>query len=224
MSDRETTERPRFTIASFLGILLLVLTLYASTFFDEQTVGGVAARLGSLGLVFLMLCVLATQVFAPLSGAVILFVAIKLYGYSESMIAFYCTSMISAPINFMIARRLGRPILLRFLGADGLKEVDSLSLSSDKSLLVTARIFGWYFFDIVSYAIGVTAISIRRFMIYTATYSLIPFAFYYYAFRNLNFHSLTGIATYYGSLLATGVVFAWFFKRLIKKKQGSVQE
>jgi uncharacterized membrane protein YdjX (TVP38/TMEM64 family) len=132
--------------------------------------------------------------------------------------------MVSAAVNFFIARRYGRQAVLRFVGPKTLDEIDQLSRAEETTLLILARIFGYYFFDVVSYAVGLTRIGFRKYIVYTASFSLIPFGIQYCAFHNLNFNSFGGMAVYYVSVVGTGVLFSAYFFRVYLRQRRRRQE
>lgn len=208
-------------IVSVFLILIFVSALYVSIYIDENMVEIITQKAGVSGPILIVLFILLTQILAPLSGAPMIFVGIKLYGYTNAMIIFYFSSMISANINFFIARIYGRNVVRKLVGEKTLQEIDEISQNEENTLLIILRIFGYYFFDIISYAVGFTSIKYKKYMVYTAIISLIPMSVQYFAFRELNFNSITGIAIYYGSLVVTSILFThYFYGRYVKGRVG----
>lgn len=204
----------------FIALALIICGgLYASTLIDEPTVHRLTANAGMWGPVVISAFIFFTQVFAPLSGTPGLFIAIKLYGYAYAMILFYVVSMVTATVNFTLSRYFGRTVVRRLVGVQGLREVDELTQADERTLLITARLLGYYFFDFISYAAGFTRISYVKYMAYTATLTLVPFGIQYYLFRDLNVHKPAGAFLYYGSVVATGLIF-WrvFYKRFARRR------
>lgn len=191
--------------------------LYGSTLIDEGTVHQVTARAGMWGPVVISAFILFTQVCAPLSGSLGLFIGIKLYGYGNAMTLFYTVSMISATINFFLSRVCGRAVVRRLVGASGLNQIDDLSQAEERTILAMARLLGYYFFDFISYAAGFSQMPYRTYMAYTAALTLVPFGVQYFLFRNLDFNSPTGVFLYYGSVFATGIIFSQVFYKLFVK-------
>ena len=187
---------------------------YASTLVTESRVELITNRLGWCGPLFIGLFILATQVFAPFSGTPGIFVSIKFYGFGTTLVLFYLTSLLSAIINFWLARTYGRKLVSKFVGQQSLREIDQLLNCNERTLLITARVLGFYFFDIISYAVGLTGITFKRYLTYTALLTPIPLTAQYMMFSQLDFKSVGGMLTYFVSIAATGAVFAKIFHKL----------
>ncbi len=74
---------------------------------------------------------------------------------------------IGAVIAFLIARRLGRPRLARRLSPEAMGHIDDLSARVGLKVIIVMRLLPAFNFDWVSYAAGLTAISLPRFAIAT---------------------------------------------------------
>lgn len=74
---------------------------------------------------------------------------------------------IGAIIAFLIARRLGRPRLARRLSPEAMGHIDDLSARLGVKAIIVMRLLPAFNFDWVSYAAGLTAITLPRFAIAT---------------------------------------------------------
>ncbi len=74
---------------------------------------------------------------------------------------------IGAVVAFLIARRLGRPRLARRLSPEAMGHIDDLSARVGLKAIIVMRLLPAFNFDWVSYAAGLTAISLPRFAIAT---------------------------------------------------------
>ena len=155
-------------VKQICGVIFIVTLIYLLSSIDKQVLENTALRLGWLGPVFLGLVLVSTQVFAPLSGSAFYFIGIRLYGYESILILFYCTSMISAVICFFVARKWGRGLVTKLVGENAMHKIDEIASIHEKSLLIIGRTLGYYFFDFISYALGLTKISFKRYFTYTA--------------------------------------------------------
>lgn len=180
----------------------------------EESIALFVESWGDLAVVAVCGVILATQVFAPLSGAPAMFVGFRIVGFETTMILFYFVSLASSVINFWIARKLGRKWVVRFIGSDTLDEVDQIAKSEEKFLLMWSRVFGYYIFDIISYAIGFTNASFKKYFFSTAFFTLIPWGAYFIAFRLVDMKSTPGMLAYFGSLLITAAIFGRIFWRI----------
>ncbi len=198
-------------------VFIIVTFIYLLSSIDKQTLEKTAISLGWWGPLFISLIFISTQVFAPLSGSAFYFIGIKLYGYESILIMFYITSMISSVICFFIARKWGRKMVIKLVGAKNIARIDEIALIHEKQLLIIGRTLGYYFFDFISYALGLTKISFKKYFSYTAVLTLIPSLILYFVFKNLDFNSFKNSMVFYLFVVLTGVLFAYLFARIVKK-------
>lgn len=201
---------------AFFGTLL-ILFIYFFSSIDREVLEEIAIRLGWLGPVFFAFVFVGTHVFAPISGTPFYLVGIQLYGYETILVLFYCTSMISASICFFIARKWGRKIVTKLVGEEMMIHIDRTVTCNEGSVLLTGRILGYCFFEFISYTLGLTAISFRKYIIYTAVLTPIPMLLLYVAFKDLDFGSFQNSMIYYGVVAITGVLSAIIFARLVRQ-------
>lgn len=191
----------------FLSLAIISL-FFLSTLITPAQVESITSTAGWFGPLLIGLFLLLTQVFAPLSGTPVMIVGIKLYGYPQTMALLYGSCLVSAILNFWIARRYGRNLVKKLVGEKALKSIDELSQLNERVLLISSRIFGYSFFDLISYAMGLTKISFKKYFVYTASLTLIPFIVQYFLFSGIDFNSLRGMLIYFVSIAAAGAVFA----------------
>lgn len=201
-----------------LSMIAVLVFIYLVSTIDESFLERVTTGLGWWGFVFFIGIIITTQIFAPVSGTAFCLVGIKLYGYGVLMILFYVGSMIACVISFYIARRWGRRIVIKLIGEKSMNHIDQVTESHENSLLVVGRLLGFFFFDFVSYALGFTKISFKKYFTYTALLTIPPLVAQYFIFRNLDFTSFKGLAIWYISTAITGILFAYFVFRLLKSK------
>jgi uncharacterized membrane protein YdjX (TVP38/TMEM64 family) len=192
---------------------VLLAVFYALTKLSASRIEGIANLLGPAGPVLVISCIVVTQVVAFISTTPAILAGVRMYGYGWALILFYIGTMISSAINFVIARRYGASVIRKLVGRDNLKLVMTLSVQEETWLLVSARIFGYFFCDAISYAIGLTTVPFVKYMLYTAIITPIPITIEYLVFRRINFASLPELILYYGSLAMTGAVFLFVLLR-----------
>ncbi len=202
---------------SIFWVLILITFIYFLYSIDKQILENIALRLGWAGPVFIGLVLVCTQVFAPLSGSAFFFLGVRLYGYESMLALFYLSSMISAPICFYIARRWGRSLVVKLVGQENMAKIDEATMSHERPLLIIGRTLGYYFFDFLSYALGLTKISFKKYFSYTLVLTLIPYTLIYFVFRHLDFDNFRDVMIYYGAMVVTGITFAFLFTKLIRK-------
>ena len=115
---------------------------------------------------------LATLVFAPITGFPFWITSVGLFGILKTVIMVYFLSIIGAVVNFYIARKLGRPILLKLVGDNGIKKIDKLSKNFGIEVLILARLFQGFIFEWISYASGLTNINFKKYFLITVFASI----------------------------------------------------
>ena len=85
-------------------------------------------------------------------------------------------------------------------------------------LLISFRILGYSFFDLVSYAVGLTLIDFKKYFAYTAVLTLIPFFVQYTVFSRLNFDSTSGMLIYVLAIVISATVFAAILRNIYLSK------
>jgi uncharacterized membrane protein YdjX (TVP38/TMEM64 family) len=197
----------RRTPVIFLSFTIIGL-FCLSTLMTPTQIEAITTTAGRFGPLLVGLFIVLTQVFAPLSGTPVMIVGIKLYGYPQAMGLLYGSCLLSATLNFWIARLYGRTLVKKLVGEKALLRIDELSQINERTLLISARILGYSFFDLISYAVGLTTISFKKYFLYTALLTLIPFSVQYFLFSRLNFNNLRDTLIYFVSITAAGAIFA----------------
>lgn len=192
--------------------------LYSSMLIDQGRVIAITERVGLLGPFFIGLLFIFSHVFAPFSSIPFVLISVKLYGYGNTLLIFYCACVISSVINFLIARKYGKRIMLWLVGRQNFDKIEHIASGNENTLLVTARIFGYYWFDIMSYALGLTNVKFTKYFLYTIVLTPIPVALQYVVFRNINFDSALGLTIYIGSIALLAAVFIHVFQKIYKPK------
>ncbi len=176
----QTENGPISPKAILLGLLSFGLATLALVVLIEligvERIQALIQRAGPLAPLAYMGLKIVTFVFAPLSSGPIQMSAGILFGLWPGLLYTLLGEVLGGSISFVIARRLGRPVVVRFVGADGLKRVDVLvhDLGGWKAL-VYARLFLFSIYDFVSYAAGfTTTISLPQYVVISAVGGLLP--------------------------------------------------
>ena len=116
-------------------------------------------------LVYILIKVL-TFVVAPFSSGPIQLSAGVLFGLFPGTVYTLAGELIGGCINFWLARRFGRPVVQRLVGAEDMPRVEGfVSGIVDWKTLLYARLFLFSFYDFISYAVGFSRLSFRHYMI-----------------------------------------------------------
>ena len=161
---------------------------------------------------------------AKRSEALLQVLALLVLGHTGQHVLNGASCMLSAILNFWIARRYGRTIVKRLVGSDALQKIDELSGLNERPLLISARVLGYLFFDLISYAVGLTPIGFKKYFTYTAFLTLIPFTVQYFAFASIDFSSLRGMVIYFVSIAAAGAIFGRILFSIYFRKTGRTKK
>ncbi len=160
------------TVTISATIIIVLLLSGSSTQFSIDNIKQVIKSFGSLGpLIFIGLYTLSI-VISPVAGGPFIVASLVIFGFSNSLLYIYAGNLTGAIINFFIARKLGRPIITKFIGVKSMKQVDEIAGSVGVKILMVLRLIGIGAFDLVSYAVGLTSMSFYIYFLVTATCSI----------------------------------------------------
>ena len=162
-----STRAARFRL---LGLALAVLIAGGLVWLllggEVDAVQRAVAATGAWGpVVYVVLHVLLTLV--PVSKNLLSGVAGALFGLAGGIAISWAASMLSAVVGFAIARRLGRETVAEMTGPR-LARVEDVMRHQGVAAVVVARLTPVLPFTIVNYGAGVSAVSLRDFLVGTA--------------------------------------------------------
>jgi len=123
------------------------------------------SQFGPFVLVIYILIQSLSVIIAPIGGFFIQVALIALFPTWIAFIILYLTVTPLYTINFFIARKYGRPIVKHIIGKKALDRVDHLAKDLGLSSLIILKIFQGMYFDYISYAVGLTQIKTKTFII-----------------------------------------------------------
>jgi uncharacterized membrane protein YdjX (TVP38/TMEM64 family) len=175
------TERDQFSpiaiiagLAAFVAVTLLMLA--AIEWIGIERIQRVMERAGPLAPLAYIALKMATYIIAPLSSGPIQLSAGILFGLWPGTLFTLLGEVLGGTVSFLIARRLGRPVVRRLVGAGGVARIDRLTMQiGGWRALVYARLFLFSIYDFISYAAGFTsAISLRQYVLVSAIAGFVP--------------------------------------------------
>ena len=180
MSSRLIDLRKKLTVRflaeiSALGILLWVMFValnWLGVYLHQDKIKEAISSAGLFGPLLYASIYLLSVIVAPLPGFVAYIVAVGIYGVLKTVLFTYFLALISATINFAIARHLGRLIMRRFIGKKGEKKVDKHAENFGVEVLTLTRLFDGFLFEWISYAAGLTNMKFRTYIGITAWASI----------------------------------------------------
>lgn len=153
-----------------LAIPLLLITLF-SVFLQVTFVSnpkGVELFLSSLGLYFILGYIViqfAAIVIPPIPGSIAALTILAIFGPLKGMLLVYLVATPAECVNFLLAKKYGRPFVEKTIGEKSLRKVDYYTQSAGKETLFILKFFEDSFFDYISYGLGLTQITFKQFLL-----------------------------------------------------------
>lgn len=140
-----------------------------------ERIRGAIEAAGPLAPLLFILVKMLTYVFAPLTSGPIQLSAGILFGLWQGTLYTLIGEVIGGSISFWIARKLGRPMVRRLVGEEGIQRVDHFykTMGEWRSLLY-ARLFLFSIYDFISYAVGFTRLKFRTYVIISTAAGFVP--------------------------------------------------
>jgi uncharacterized membrane protein YdjX (TVP38/TMEM64 family) len=177
-------KAPPPATGQFRGLVIsgaALLLLIAGLAFLFQRIGveriqEAIAAAGALGPLLYIAIKALTYVFAPLTAGPLQLTAGLLFGVVPGIAFSLIGEVIGGSINFWIARIWGRALVVRLAGAGSMSRIDSFyqDYLSGVGPLAVSRLLFFSFFDIISYAAGLTRLPYSSYLFVAVVVGLIP--------------------------------------------------
>jgi len=154
-------------LAIFAIILITVFLILLSFNLDYQKLIIIIREEGLKGQMVFLLYIAVSTVISPLNALILFPIALVLYGYWATVILVFIGNSIGSIINFLIARKWGRPAIVKFVGEKALKKVDVFTRAIGIKEFLIIRILGSSYSDYISYAMGVTNFPFKAYILIT---------------------------------------------------------
>ncbi len=164
-------------IAAAAFILVTGGLIYLMSTVGTERLQAMVEDAGPLAPVVYMLLRALTYVFAPLTTGPIQFASGALFGVWEGIVYSLIGEALGGSINFWIGRRLGRPVVLRIAGEQGLRKAEEYyHLVGEWRGLALARLVLFAMWDFLSYVIGFTPVRYIHYLLVSLIVGSIPTA------------------------------------------------
>lgn len=200
-----------------ISVLCLVLILLMPIVNSEKFRDFVQS-LGPLAPLAIIFYIVASHIFVPLSATPGVLLGIAILGIYQAIFCLYLAGIISSTINFYISRKFGRKWVIKLAGEKIMKEIDDFVAVFGSQALILSRLFGFTFFDIISYAAGLTGMNFKKYFIITLLFSSISNITVIFLFKDVDFSSATGFALWVGFPLMAMAAFSVFIKKYLKTR------
>jgi uncharacterized membrane protein YdjX (TVP38/TMEM64 family) len=166
----------RTAVFGFLALVAVtVSTLVILQAVGAERLQGLVAHAGPWAPAVYIVLKASTYIVAPLGGSPLHVSAGALFGLGYGTLYSLAGDVMGGCANFWIARLLGRRIIVRVVGQQGMSRIDGFyqQLGGWRALLF-ARLFLSSVYDFISYAAGLTPLAFRRYLVITAVGGVVP--------------------------------------------------
>lgn len=155
-----------FFLALPIGLAILISVILQFTILtNQEAVTKWLSQFGTYVILAYILIQSVTIIIAPIGGLFLQVAMYALFDPGKAIILIYLTATPLYCINFFLARRYGRPWVERIVGKTALDKIDDLAEDAGILTLVILKVFQGGLFDYLSYAIGLTKIPFKTFLL-----------------------------------------------------------
>jgi uncharacterized membrane protein YdjX (TVP38/TMEM64 family) len=205
-------EAPKISIrAIVLGIIAYVVVtlglIYAIETIGVDAIREFIQRAGPLAPLVYIAIKASTYVFAPLSSGPLQLSSGVLFGLWAGTLYTLIGEVLGGTISFLIARHLGRPIVRRFVGDEGMRRVDGfVSQLGAWRTLIYVRLFLFAIYDFISYAAGFARnVTLLQYVVVSSLIGAIPTFLFVAAGASLADNRDMVIVIYFGIILLSTI-------------------
>ncbi len=197
-----------------VALSLFVVMYVVYRFIPEATIRSAITSAGVFGPVLWIIAGILTYVLAPISGAPLLLLGFYAFGKMTIVYSVF-VSAVGSVINFWIARKWGRKVVLSLIGQKPMAKLDGVMEHLGPATLFFLRVFLSGPHDSISYLSGLTAISFAEYYAITLL-AFIPSTAIWYSssFITSNPIGFTGVSLgISGGLSVLYFIVRWWYKR-----------
>ena len=172
------------------------------------------------GIVFFIVVRAIAIIIPPIPGIIVDLPGTIYFGWPLGFIYGEIGIMLGATVSFFIAKKFREPLVKKFVSLQKIHTWEDKLSENDKfwTLFSIRLVANPLFFDVISYAAGLTKIRFSRFFIATF-FSNIPYMFLIYYFGEISFNmGIYYFISFILALLIIWAVFGKFINKLIFKK------
>jgi uncharacterized membrane protein YdjX (TVP38/TMEM64 family) len=161
-------------------VVLFIAVIYFTQFYaNPGELESFIRQFGQLSIIAFISSVTLANVAAPISASPLLLLGFSIYG-KNAIWFFALGNIIAMGINFYIARKIGRAIMIKLVGESNVDKIDTLSQNYGLFALFLVRMFLSGISDLASYAFGLSPIRFRPYIIVSVIGTLPPYLLLYF--------------------------------------------
>lgn len=158
------SKKPILYILSFIFLVLVIYFLGLRM--TKEEVIRIVQEAGIWGPLVFIFLTLMTSVIAPISNLPLWLGGYALFG-NWVQIYTYVAFVLGSAVNFLIARRFGRMVVIKLVGGKNMTKVDTFTQDYGFKTLIFLRIFQGNISDFISYAYGLTNMKFIPYLLVT---------------------------------------------------------
>lgn len=213
MGKIRITSKARLVLWSMIAVSIALYFLGKEI--PEQTIQRLVQGTGSWAPVFFILLHSISIIIAPISGLPFLVAGFYLFG-ETTIIYMYFSAVVGFVVNFYIAKRWGRSLVVRLIGRESIDKVDKLAREYGVITLLFLRLLWGGIADYVSYAYGLTSMKFKTYILISTIASIPSWVFWYYVASQILSVEQFLLVTYILTFLGAGTFLLGRF--LVKKR------
>lgn len=167
--QRQTTWWVWLIIGLVLAVLVVALVIWWQPIFgfvaDQEQIRAWVARLGAWAPIAIILLSMIQALLAPIPGQAIEAVSGYLYGPWWGTLFPMLGMVIGSSITFLLARRFGRPLVIRLVGKQSIARLDDLVRRGGALFFFLVWLLPFAPDDLACVAAGLTPMPFRQFLI-----------------------------------------------------------
>lgn len=213
------TKSFRSSVRFLLPIVFLILFSFILNKAIISNPDSIRAWLDGFGIYAIAAYVvmqMAAIIIAPIGGSAFALAALALFGPLRGTVLIYLVTTPAYIINFLIARVYGRRVVRRLTGKDGEDVIDRFMVAITTRKLIVMKLFLGGYFDYISYAVGLTHVSLGDF-IFINILGGIPAALFTWSIMQFAPNFLSAVAIFYTVPAIFGVLYL-SYSRMKRKK------
>lgn len=179
MSIKQQIQSKKFIILGLVVVLIITLVLIILIrHLGMDSIQKSIEDAGPIAPILYILFKTTAYVIAPLTTGPLQMSSGALFGFWGGFLYTHIGEILGGTLAFLIARHLGQPVIRRFLGQESMQTIDNFyqnRLGGWRSL-VWSRLFLFGVYDFISYAAGLTNISLKQYVLVSAIVGIIPTA------------------------------------------------
>ena len=163
------SKKYKYEIFLFLVIAIFAISVYLlrsnlGFLSERESLEEFIKSFGTLAPLAIIILIVLEVIIAPLPGFIPALSAGFIFGTIEGAFYTLIGNIIGTTLAFIISRKLGRPMVIKFINEDRLNKYESM-ISRRESILFALYFFPIFPIDILSFAFGLSEVKFKKFII-----------------------------------------------------------